>query len=168
MLVHHCYSLSCHSPLSSHRSQILLAIQVIQTNSLIVCCRTWATSEAAIQSSEIAEIHSKKTGSLTTLLTLAGILRHTSTVLSVNKHLNQSTYPAAGASKLCYILGEASSLYGQGAPDLSNSFAAALWGVDFNLYCAATSITRIHMHQGDELEICLLAADTDGEHDTRD
>jgi hypothetical protein len=72
-------------------------------------------------------------------------MNHTSTVLSVNKHLNESTLLNAG---LPYILGETNSLYNQGAPGLSNSFGAALWGVDFNLYCAATGIQRVHMHQG--------------------
>ena len=75
-------------------------------------------------------------------------MNHTSTVLSVNKHLNESTYLAAAGSKLRYVLGETNSLYNEGAPGLSNSFGAALWGVDFNLYCAATGIARVHNHQG--------------------
>jgi hypothetical protein len=73
-------------------------------------------------------------------------MNHTSTVLSVKKHLNESnllTYTG-----LPYILGETNSLYNEGAPGLSNAFGAALWGVDFNLYCAATGIARVHMHQG--------------------
>jgi hypothetical protein len=47
-----------------------------------------------------------------------------------------------------YILGEANSLYNQGAPGLSNSFGAALWGLDFNLMAAATNIKQVFMHQG--------------------
>jgi Glycosyl hydrolase family 79 C-terminal beta domain len=79
-------------------------------------------------------------------VTLQGtLMNHTSTVLSVNKHLNESTLLHAG---IPYILGETNSLYNEGAPGLSNSFGAALWGVDFNLYCAATGIQRVHMHQG--------------------
>ena len=73
-------------------------------------------------------------------------MNHTSTVLSVNKHLNESNLLAY--TGLPYILGETNSLYNEGAPGLSNSFGAALWGVDFNLYCAATGIARVHMHQG--------------------
>lgn len=46
------------------------------------------------------------------------------------------------------ILGETNSLYNQGAPGLSNSFGAALWGLDFNLWCASQNIKRVHMHQG--------------------
>lgn len=47
-----------------------------------------------------------------------------------------------------YILSETNSLYNEGAPGLSNSFGAALWGVDFNLWCASQGIRRVHMHQG--------------------
>lgn len=73
-------------------------------------------------------------------------MNHTSTVLSVAKHLNETNL-LAGVG-LPYILGETNSLYNEGAPGLSNSFGAALWGVDFNLYCASTGIARVHMHQG--------------------
>jgi hypothetical protein len=47
-----------------------------------------------------------------------------------------------------YILGETNSLFDGGAPGLSNTFGAALWGVDFNLWCASQGIHRTHMHQG--------------------
>lgn len=73
-------------------------------------------------------------------------MNHTSTVLSVNRHLNESSL--LSYTGLPYLLGETNSLYNQGAPGLSNSFGATLWGVDFNLYCAATGIQRVHMHQG--------------------
>jgi hypothetical protein len=45
-------------------------------------------------------------------------------------------------------MGETNSLYNQGKPGLSNSFGAALWGIDFNLYCASVGIRRVHMHMG--------------------
>jgi hypothetical protein len=47
-----------------------------------------------------------------------------------------------------YILGETNSLYHQGKPGLSNSFGAALWGVNFNLLAASTNIRQVFMHQG--------------------
>lgn len=75
-------------------------------------------------------------------------MNHTSTVVSVDKHVNEIQQPAIVGSGLPYILGETNSLYNQGAPGLSDSFGAALWGVDFNLYCAASGIRRVHMHQG--------------------
>ncbi|KAJ9645317.1 hypothetical protein H2199_003323 [Coniosporium tulheliwenetii] len=42
----------------------------------------------------------------------------------------------------------ANSLSNQGAPGLSNTFGAALWSLDFNLYCASQNIKRVFMHQG--------------------
>jgi len=73
-------------------------------------------------------------------------MSHSKTTGSVN---NQ----AALAKSLSYtgipfILGETNSLYNEGAPGLSNAFGAALWGIDFNLYCASVGIRRVHMHQG--------------------
>ena len=77
-------------------------------------------------------------------------MNHTSTVHSVQQHVNLSrVLSEEGLTKdIPYILGETNSLYHQGKPGLSNSFGAALWGVDFNLYCASQSIRRTHMHQG--------------------
>lgn len=73
-------------------------------------------------------------------------MNHTKTVSSITSQLqlaqNLSSYG------IPFILGETNSLYNQGAPGLSNAFGAALWGIDFNLYCAATGIRRVHMHMG--------------------
>jgi len=78
------------------------------------------------------------------------LMNHTSTMHSVAQHVNLSrVLNEQGLAKdISYILGETNSLYHQGKPGLSNSFGAALWGVDFNLYCASQSIRRTHMHQG--------------------
>lgn len=46
------------------------------------------------------------------------------------------------------VFGETNSLYNQGRPGLSNTFGAALWGVDFNLYAASVGFKRVHMHMG--------------------
>lgn len=63
-----------------------------------------------------------------------------SSFLAVRDELNYTGIP--------FILGEMNSLYNEGAPGLSNAFGAALWGVDFNLWCASQGIKRTHMHQG--------------------
>ncbi|KAJ5917815.1 hypothetical protein N7454_010190 [Penicillium verhagenii] len=78
------------------------------------------------------------------------LMNHTSTVNSVQQHvkLAQTLKENGLAKDIPYILGETNSLYNEGKPGLSNSFGAALWGVDFNLYCASQSIRRTHMHQG--------------------
>jgi hypothetical protein len=86
-------------------------------------------------------------------VTLQGtLMNHSSTVQSIAKQLNSSSYLAALSDdlqpNLPFILGETNSLYNQGRPGLSNTFGAALWGVDFNLWCAANEIQRVHMHQG--------------------
>lgn len=73
-------------------------------------------------------------------------MNHSSTVHSISSQValaaNLSHY------NIPFILGETNSLYNEGAPGLSNSFGAALWGVDFNLWCASVGIRRVHMHQG--------------------
>jgi hypothetical protein len=84
-------------------------------------------------------------------VTLQGtLMNHTMTVKSVSAHKNVSNILNEEnlTPGVPYILGEMNSLYREGAPGLSNAFGAALWGVDFNLYCASQSIRRTHMHQG--------------------
>lgn len=86
-------------------------------------------------------------------VTLQGtLMNHTSTVASIAKQLNSSRLiaelPDSLQPDLPFILGETNSLYNQGRPGLSNTFGATLWGVDFNLWCAANNIQRVHMHQG--------------------
>lgn len=86
-------------------------------------------------------------------VTLQGtLMNHKSTVASIAKQLNSSRLIAALLDSLQpdlrLILGETNSLYNQGRPGLSNTFGATLWGVDFNLWCAANDIKRVHMHQG--------------------
>lgn len=78
------------------------------------------------------------------------LMNHTAVVNIVSQHANLAhTLKETGLTKdIPYILGEMNSLYHQGKPGLSNSFGAALWGVDFNLYCASQNIRRTHMHQG--------------------
>jgi len=80
------------------------------------------------------------------------LMNHTSTVNSIATQVNSSAYISAflaeSNTSIPFILGETNSLYNEGAPGLSNSFGAALWGVDFNLWCASVGIRRIHMHQG--------------------
>ena len=51
------------------------------------------------------------------------------------------------------IFGETNSLYNQGRPGLSNTFGAALWGVDFNLYSASVGFKRVHMHMGTDYRV---------------
>ncbi|KAK3718842.1 hypothetical protein LTR37_004758 [Vermiconidia calcicola] len=86
-------------------------------------------------------------------VTLQGtLMNHSSNVASIALQLNESRLlsglPYNINPDLPFILGETNSLYNQGRPGLSNTFGAALWGVDFNLWCATNNIRRVHMHQG--------------------
>ncbi|KAI0908507.1 glycoside hydrolase family 79 protein [Ustulina deusta] len=97
--------------------------------------------------------HNYISGATSPGVTLQGtLLNHTRTKSSVDAHVSEfaeiSAAAAAAAPGLVQILGETNSLYNQGKPGLSNSFGAALWGIDFNLYCASAGIGRVHMHMG--------------------
>jgi hypothetical protein len=73
-------------------------------------------------------------------------MNHSSTVKSISAQVSLKN--ALAYTGIPFILGETNSLYNEGAPGLSNSFGAALWGFDFNLWCASVGIRRVHMHQG--------------------
>ena len=80
-------------------------------------------------------------------VTLQGtLMNHSNVILKADAQLNVSQgIKAAGSSldpNLPFILGEHNSLARQGRPGLSNSFGAALWGVDWNLYLASKNISR--------------------------
>lgn len=118
------------------------------TSNSLNMIKTWQAGLNSDNEVGFIDSHNYIGGATQPGVTLQGtLMNHTSTVLSVNKHLNETAY-LRNYTQLPYILGETNSLYNEGAPGLSNSFGAALWGVDFNLYCAATGISRVHMHQG--------------------
>ncbi|KAK1752530.1 family 79 putative glycoside hydrolase [Echria macrotheca] len=77
------------------------------------------------------------------------LLNHTVTKRSVDAHVVEyDAIRAKDPSVPPLVFGEANSLYNQGRPGLSNTFGAALWGVDFQLYSASVGFKRVHMHQG--------------------
>jgi hypothetical protein len=88
-------------------------------------------------------------------VTLQGtLMNHTQTMNSVNGHINEyAAIKAIDPSAPPQIFGECNSLYNEGKPGLSNSFGAALWGVDFNLYSASQAIRRVHMHMGTDYRV---------------
>lgn len=86
-------------------------------------------------------------------ITLQGtLMNHTNVVAKAGDQLREwAAIKALGNGldpNVPYILGEHNSLARQGRPGLSNSFGAALWGVDWNVYLASQNISRSHMHQG--------------------
>ncbi|KAI9450139.1 hypothetical protein BJY52DRAFT_1155314 [Lactarius psammicola] len=49
---------------------------------------------------------------------------------------------------LVYVLGETNSYACHGAPGVSNTAGAALWGLDYALFAGQLGITRVYFHQG--------------------
>ncbi|KAK8851504.1 glycoside hydrolase family 79 protein [Apiospora arundinis] len=108
----------------------------------------WADGLDNTQNIKYFSSHNYISGANTPGVTLQGtLMNHTRTRLSIEEHVDEynAINPGAGVP---HIMGEANSLYNQGRPGLSNSFGAALWGIDFALYCAALNIRRVHMHMG--------------------
>ncbi|KAJ4290738.1 hypothetical protein N0V88_006487 [Collariella sp. IMI 366227] len=78
------------------------------------------------------------------------LMNHAVTKRSVDDHIKKynGVNDVSSGPVPPLIFGECNSLYNQGRPGLSNTFGAALWGVDFNLYSASVGFRRVHMHMG--------------------
>lgn len=86
------------------------------------------------------------------------LMNHTRTTRDVDEQARRyKKIVAADKGTAPLIFGETNSLYNQGKPGLSNSFGAALWGLDFNLYSAAAGYQRVHMHQGTNYRVRFLS-----------
>ncbi|OAA54973.1 glycoside hydrolase family 79 protein [Niveomyces insectorum RCEF 264] len=128
------------------------------TNNHLKALATWQAGLGADDTVALFSTHNYISGATSPGVTLQGtLLNHTNTVQSVHAHVAeyQSLVDAAAAAAAPglrppprQILGETNSLYNEGRPGLSNTFGAALWGLDFLLACAAAGVGRVHMHQG--------------------
>ncbi|KAK4672308.1 hypothetical protein QC763_101970 [Podospora pseudopauciseta] len=111
---------------------------------------SWAAGLNSGRNVRLYSTHNYISGATTPGVTLQStLLNHTVTARSVNAQAAEyyrivSLDPGAPPP----IFGETNSLYNQGRPGLSNTFGAALWVVDFNLYAASKGFKRVHMHQG--------------------
>lgn len=74
------------------------------------------------------------------------VMNHTHTAKSVASHV--SLINKIKAYGLPYTISETNSLFGGGKAGVSNTFGAALWTLDYTLYCAANNITRLNFHMG--------------------
>ena len=74
------------------------------------------------------------------------LLNHTETVKSIAQQLNG--YRFLPNASIPIVLSETNSLLNTGTPGISNTFGAALWNIDYGLWCASQNISRIHMQQG--------------------
>ncbi|KAK3905880.1 hypothetical protein C8A05DRAFT_41265 [Staphylotrichum tortipilum] len=108
----------------------------------------WA---AGLEREKSIKLFATHNGAASPGVTLQGtLMNHAVTKRSVDAHVaeyntirSKSTTPVPPL-----IFGETNSLYNQGRPGLSNTFGAALWGLDFNLYAASVGFKRVHMHLG--------------------
>jgi hypothetical protein len=84
-------------------------------------------------------------------------MNHAVTKRSVDAHVEEYNTVLSQSSDHVppLIFGETNSLYNQGRPGLSNTFGAALWGLDFNLYAASVGFKRVHMHMGTNYRVSL-------------
>ncbi|KAI0204624.1 glycoside hydrolase family 79 protein [Astrocystis sublimbata] len=111
--------------------------------------RVWTDGLDTDGTVRLFSTHNYISGATSLGVTLQGtLMNHTRTRSSVDAHVSEFAHISASAPGLRQIMGETNSLFHQGKPGLSNSFGAALWGIDFNLYCASVGIGRVHMHMG--------------------
>lgn len=81
------------------------------------------------------------------LATIPNILNHT----GLMRYADEEIYPSAKAAMdagSTWVIGEFNSIACSGAPNVSDTFAQALWVVDVELIYAARNASSVHLHQG--------------------
>ena len=73
--------------------------------------------------------------------------------LTVYSKLHDGFVPAARAAGLPYRLEEANSYFNGGAQDASNTFTAALWGLEFLYWWASHDAAGVNFHTGDRVSM---------------
>ncbi|KAJ2962019.1 hypothetical protein NQZ79_g2828 [Umbelopsis isabellina] len=79
-----------------------------------------------------------------------GLIQDLMNKAHIRGNLSQYETDIAATNKagLDYIFGETNSYSCHGAPGLSNTAGAAVWGIDYSLQAAKLNITRCHFHNG--------------------
>jgi hypothetical protein len=72
---------------------------------------------------------------------------------NVYEKLHDGFVPAARAAGLPYRLEEVNSYFNGGALDASNTFASALWGLEFMYWWAAHEAAGLNFHTGDRVSM---------------
>ncbi|KAK4231827.1 Beta-glucuronidase [Podospora fimiseda] len=110
----------------------------------------WAAGVNTDKNVKLFSTHNYISGATSPGVTLQGtLMNHTVTRRSVDAHVTEyNAIKAIDPSAPPMIFGETNSLYNQGRPGLSNTFGAALWVADFNLYSASVGFKRVQMHMG--------------------
>ena len=70
---------------------------------------------------------------------------------SVYQNLFDRSVPAVRSNSLPYRLEEANSFYNGGAKDVSDTFASALWGLEFLHWWASHGAAGVNFHTGDRV-----------------
>ncbi|KAF3031407.1 hypothetical protein E8E11_001366 [Didymella keratinophila] len=86
------------------------------------------------------------------LATIANILNHT----ELTRYCDEEIYPSAKAaldSGSRWNIGEFNSVSCSGAPNVTDTFAQALWVIDSELIYATRNATNTHLHQGATLAL---------------
>ncbi|GKT65128.1 glycoside hydrolase family 79 protein [Colletotrichum tofieldiae] len=84
--------------------------------------------------------HNYPGGSVTSLMSHANI--------ASNVHLFDTDIASALTVKKPYVFGETNSVSGGGAANVSPSFGAALWVMDYSVRLAVSNVSRIYFHHG--------------------
>lgn len=79
--------------------------------------------------------------------TIPNILNHTDLVRYADEEIGPSARAAAAAGAP-WVIGEFNSIACSGKPDVSDTFAQALWTADVELLYASRGAASVHLHQG--------------------
>jgi hypothetical protein len=109
----------------------------------------WAASLAADEHARMRmlTVHQYAAGGDATIATMLAPAQVTSQLNAVSKNL-----AAAKANGLPMRVDEANSAYSGGVDGVSNTFASALWGLDYSLSMAQAGIAGVNIHGG--LGVC--------------
>ena len=78
------------------------------------------------------------------------------------EHLMASVADMTASTGMPFRMTEANSCFGGGKPGVSDSFASALWGLDFLLETASAGILGVDLHGGGEGYYTPIASEPDG------
>ncbi|ETS84959.1 hypothetical protein PFICI_02984 [Pestalotiopsis fici W106-1] len=93
-----------------------------------------------------ADVHEYMETSSSNYVDRQFLMNHNNTIYYPDSNAELAAY--AKSKGLDYWLGETNSISGHGKINVSDTFAAALWNIDYTLYCAQTNISRLGFHQG--------------------
>ncbi|KAB5549766.1 glycoside hydrolase family 79 protein [Coniochaeta sp. 2T2.1] len=140
-----------HCPdLDSESEYGFLGLSFAGTGNKLKAPLTWQNGINQDKDIKLFSTHNYISGAASPGVTLQGtLMNHTVTMRSVDNHITEyKKILVIDPSAPPLIFGEENSLYNQGRPGLSNTYGAALWGIDFHLYSATVNIRRVHSHQG--------------------